>query len=324
MDEIKPKSRRGRKPKIKENNIPDNNDNQQIKKKRGRKKKCEMNIENTQKISGYNPEGESIDTIDDKIKFSESYEENVPSECENVTFGLLQIKRHNIVKKETKTDVSSFDTSKCMINFNWIKDNLDDETKDKNSNTTTQKKENNLTNFFNTISEISEAKKETKKKKYKPINYKLSNNDNVNRYIKIMHNHNGVNKPIPKKTDILCWWCCHQFDGIPRFIPTKYDEIRQRFKVTGCFCSWACAKAFILNDSFYINNKSLMLLVKLIRTIHGRHYDIPTAPPRSTLRVFGGTLDIKEFRNVDKNIYYEINTNRITMDENYYVREILN
>jgi hypothetical protein len=54
--------KRGRKPKPKtteEDNVP--------KKKRGRKKKCEMNLDAYKKISGFNENGESIDTIDNQI-----------------------------------------------------------------------------------------------------------------------------------------------------------------------------------------------------------------------------------------------------------------
>lgn len=296
------KSRRGRKPKIKESS------ENVIKKKRGRKKKCEMNLENTPKISGYNPNGDSIDTEDNKIKFGPT--ENFDN-FENLNFGILRIKRHNIVSKKIEDEPKkSYDTNQCNINFNWIIDNIKSETNN-DELPPKPKKENNLSQFFN-----------VKPKEFTNTN-KITNNvvpkkTNCN-YIKILYNYSPQ---IPEKTDVWCWWCCHPFDNTPRFIPTKYDEIRQRFKVIGNFCSWSCAKTFFYNDQRYSTGSKSFMFSTLINVIHGRRYEVPYAPPKETLRVFGGKLSIEEFRNRDTNVYYEINTNRISMDDNYYIREI--
>ena len=51
------------------------------------------------------------------------------------------------------------------------------------------------------------------------------------------------NEVYPAKTDVLCWWCCHNFDTHPIGIPMKYDEHEDVFKVIGCFCSLNCAFA---------------------------------------------------------------------------------
>jgi len=146
MSEIKPKSRRGRKPKIKESE----NVQQEmiVKKKRGRKKKCEMNLENIPKISGYNPNGESIDTQDNKVKFGINDNTSEASDdCENLSFGVLNIKRHNVVRrKDEPKEQNIFDNGKCLIKFEWIVDNTKNEESEKTQKI--QKKENNLSNFF--------------------------------------------------------------------------------------------------------------------------------------------------------------------------------
>lgn len=316
--ESKPKSRRGRKPKIREDEEPND---LIIRKKRGRKKKCEMYLENNEKISGYNPNGESIDIIQDRIKFGH---ENVKddSQFENISFGLLQIKRHNNVISNPKKNVKELDFEKnkdCLINFDIIVDNIKDyrdEDKDKQKNSTISKE--TLTNFLNNSSSS------------KIVDYKKSKNTKIDilepkksiRVIKMIRHSNGEKREIPKQTNIWCWWCCHPFDTIPRFLPTKHDEIRNRFQVIGNFCSWSCVKAYDINENQ--NNNGKMLLSSLVKTIHGKTHKIHSAPPRAALKVFGGDMTIEEFRRTDKNVYYEINTGRLTFDENFYIKEIPN
>ena len=337
---VKPKSRRGRKPKIKENTITTTQHDQQpemiVKKKRGRKKKCEMNLENIPKISGYNPNGESIDTQDNKVKFGADTVSDASDECENLSFGILNIKRHNVVrKKPTQSEnnqICEIQNNGCLINFDWIVDNIKQTATQENPDkpqgkTPNEQSGGNLSNFF-------DVKPQEKIINYTKNSHQQSAKDTVNRnknkmfgrstkYINILHRYKGKDTPIPKKTDVWCWWCCHQFDGIPRFMPTNYDEVRKRFRVMGIFCSWSCVKAFYENEPKYSNGSKGTLLTTLIRTIHGRYYDISSAPPRSALKVFGGTMTIEQFRNIDKNIYYEINSDRITMDRSYYLREVI-
>lgn len=306
--QVKPKSRRGRKPKIKTDQ-PE----MIVKKKRGRKKKCEMNLENIPKISGYNPNGESIDTEDNKIKFNSSTtnDSDIPQECENLSFGILQIKRHNVVRSVEESEVPDdivYDNSKCKIRFDWIQELPTIETEKKE---TVEKKENNLSNFL-------DVKPREKIINYTKTNYTTNKKQSItskknNKYIKILSDY----KIIPKQTDVLCWWCCHKFDGIPRFMPTKYDPVRQRFRVTGNFCSWPCVRSYMEDEKRITHT----LLLKLVWIIHGKRYDINKAPPRSALKAFGGKMTIDEFRNNDPNVYYEVNTNRITMDDNYYIKE---
>ena len=321
MSEVKPKSRRGRKPRVK-----DEIDKKPIPmKKRGRKKKCEMNLGCVPKISGYNPNGESIDTEDNKVKFGNN--EYNDEEYENVSFGLLKLKRHNISKKQVSVvnNNGSFTNKECIINFNWVVDNMTDINMT-GFDTKKEKKEHNLSNFFDVKPQekIINYSKNSKKMSIKSVidnkNNKIHGRDI--KYIKILGCYGGKTTQIPTKTNILCWWCCHSFDTIPRFIPTRYDQIRNRFKVTGNFCSWSCARSYFINEHRFSGKSTNILLSSLIRVIHGRSYNINSAPPRSALKAFGGKMTIDEFRNLDKNVYFEINSNRITMDESYYIREL--
>jgi len=103
----------------------------------------------------------------------------------------------------------------------------------------------------------------------------------------------------PIDCNICCWWCCHKFENIPCTLPTKYDPLRKRFTFTGMFCSWNCSKAYNLNMSDYKKIERNGLITFLLQQLYGidTAIRIKPAPPRETLKMFGGYLDIFEFRN---------------------------
>jgi hypothetical protein len=99
----------------------------------------------------------------------------------------------------------------------------------------------------------------------------------------------------PLSTNVSCFWCCHGFSNTPLGIPTKYSG--GKFHVVGCFCSLECAAAY----NFYSNElrhdiwESYSLINLLSRTIQYKD-TIRMAPPRHALKMFGGYMDIYEFR----------------------------
>lgn len=100
------------------------------------------------------------------------------------------------------------------------------------------------------------------------------------------------------KVDICCWWCCHKFTNSPVFMPTSYDSKRELFRVKGCFCSFQCCHAF-MNDHFRYKGKKFLLshMYKAFTKEKGSlGENIKPAPPRETLKMFGGPLNIEEFR----------------------------
>ena len=115
----------------------------------------------------------------------------------------------------------------------------------------------------------------------------------------------GLNKVVvhkmfdvyPLSTDICCWWCCHKFKSTPVPYPKYYDELKNTYKCTGIFCSFSCAKAYILHDNYIKKFQSCQHL-KVIAKVMGIPSRTPiiTAPPRATLKIFGGDLTIDEFR----------------------------
>jgi hypothetical protein len=102
----------------------------------------------------------------------------------------------------------------------------------------------------------------------------------------------------PETCNVCCWWCCHTFEGTPCTLPIKYDSHRKRFTFVGLFCSWNCVKAYNADRNSHQRHECTSLISLLIQQLHGitKSVNIKAAPPRQTLKMFGGYLDIDEFR----------------------------
>jgi len=131
----------------------------------------------------------------------------------------------------------------------------------------------------------------------------------------------------PSKVDTHCWWCCHQFSGSPIPIPTDifvgerikrffpdfkfkdsetfvyndnmiYNEkMKLIFKVTGTFCSYPCALAYAVKEQ-----KDIPLLKFMHFKLTGKPFNYRESLPKETLKMFGGTLDITDYRDQEQEI----------------------
>jgi hypothetical protein len=100
------------------------------------------------------------------------------------------------------------------------------------------------------------------------------------------------------KTDVCCWWCCHNFDSVPIGIPEKYDQRVKKFQVKGVFCSFSCMIAYKNEKkSGHLKDYLIKYLYNKITGTLLLDANLQPAPPRCTLKMFGGELDIEEFRN---------------------------
>ncbi len=103
------------------------------------------------------------------------------------------------------------------------------------------------------------------------------------------------NNEWPQSTSIHCYWCCHKFSTPPLGIPLKYTN--DKFHVYGCYCSLECAAAFNMSskeslDEIFERYNMINLLSRMI----GYKNVVRCAPNRLALKMFGGHLDIDEFR----------------------------
>ena len=99
-----------------------------------------------------------------------------------------------------------------------------------------------------------------------------------------------------------CFWCTHDFDNPPIFIP-KY-ELKNSYHCYGCFCSPECAVAYLFKES--IDSTARFERYHLINHIYCKIYNYdknikPAPDPHYTLNKFYGNLSIQEYRTLLKN-----------------------
>lgn len=101
-------------------------------------------------------------------------------------------------------------------------------------------------------------------------------------------------KTIPSQSTAACFWCCHSFSHRPVVLPVR--DTGEHLIVMGNFCSPECAAAYLfdMRQDAHTRWEQLALLYR----VYGDACDnnIHPAPPRSILRLFGGSLSIQEYR----------------------------
>lgn len=103
-------------------------------------------------------------------------------------------------------------------------------------------------------------------------------------------------KTIPQTSDVACFWCCHTFTNRPVVLPTR--DTGEHLQVVGNFCSpeCACSYLFDMRQDSHTRWEQLSLLYRVYgEACQGK---IQPAPARNILKLFGGALDIIEYRNL--------------------------
>ena len=183
-----------------------------------------------------------------------------------------------------KEDLLDKNISEINNNNNNNNNNISD--KDNEYTELKKNKENNgENNGENSIEDREENIKPNKviKKNLRNILYEFINANNE--------------KTWPESTNIHCWWCCHQFTNTPCALPEYYKK--DKFYVSGCFCSFNCCASY----NFSKNDDNIWERFSLLNLLYKKLYNqkfvkISLAPPRETLKIFGGYLSIEEFREV--------------------------
>ena len=123
-----------------------------------------------------------------------------------------------------------------------------------------------------------------------------SNTDKFNVLTHLGINING-SKWI-EKTDVACLFCCHSFKETPWGIPYKYKD--GKFQLFGNFCLPNCGLAYILHT--YKDDDSLWEKVALLNLlcfkVYGKYKNLQPSFDKMALIMFGGTLDIIEYRKI--------------------------
>lgn len=113
-----------------------------------------------------------------------------------------------------------------------------------------------------------------------------------------------------------CFWCCHKFSWAPVVIPISYDSYKHLYSCEGHFCSPECALSYVYTDN-RLSESTKWNRHSLLRHLYADLYKDRTlspAPPRTLLRMFGGPLDIEQYRE------YTYGENNIVLSELHPVR----
>ena len=178
-------------------------------------------------------------------------------------------------------------------------------------------KNNNLIQPYAIHKDYSEINTE------KNIKYKTDLSENNNKSLNFLKKYNNVSITTnlhetfksflayddnwPIQSDIYCMWCVHPFDNIPCGIPTKI--VNNKFHLKSCFCSFNCAASYIFDKNDYTKWDEYSLLNLLAKKVLKVKENIKLAPPRETLKIFGGILDIDEYREKANNITIDYKLN---------------
>ena len=114
----------------------------------------------------------------------------------------------------------------------------------------------------------------------------------------------------PHSSTSCCWHCAHPFDSSPVGLPVAYDDRENKWRLKGNFCSFNCAKAHIRDKNQSNAAQMINRLSQLALYVHRcPAWDKPSheqgkaafpgvraAPPKEALKMFGGWMDIAEFR----------------------------
>ena len=300
------------------NNIGDLNDEKKNK-RRGRKPKDKFNIDDT-----FAEQNNSLLDFDNNIVIKLPIAcKDLESELSLTTGSVL----YNPILSEPQAFNECSETSYGIIDNQDTTENTDGNQVLENTLTHSKPMQNNLqneqlknnTNLHNSVNRFDQQQTNymdyyqnkindllcdlddsASKKRLTQIEILLNKKYKTSKQIDLLHNlaisYTGTKWP--QTSNICCFWCCHNFDNTPWGIPKKYNAETGIFTMYGIFCSPNCVLAHLLRNEQ--NNISLWEHVSLLNLLHYKIYEtdenIIPAPDNVCLRMFGGPLNIQEFR----------------------------
>ena len=97
---------------------------------------------------------------------------------------------------------------------------------------------------------------------------------------------------LPESVSAACFWCAGTFEGRPVVLPTK--EEHGVYTVYGNFCTVPCSLSYLLIEP--IDPQVRWERQALMHRMYRQSEPIQPAPPRESLRFFGGALSHEQFR----------------------------
>lgn len=126
--------------------------------------------------------------------------------------------------------------------------------------------------------------------------------NNYSEKLMVLFQDSNRDQKLPTRTDVACFWCCHTFQTPPVAIPSHILD--EKWYMYGNFCSPECATAYLFKEKIdsHVQWERYALMNSLYaddaEVGFGSPCGIRPAPPREVLRMFGGSMDISEYRSV--------------------------
>jgi hypothetical protein len=110
---------------------------------------------------------------------------------------------------------------------------------------------------------------------------------------------------LPESVSAACFWCCGNFEGRPVVLPTQ--EEKGVYSVYGNFCTLSCGLSYLLIE--HIDPQLRWERQALFHRMYKQTMNIQPAPPKESLKFFGGCLSHEQYRKI-------INDNKLRVDIN--------
>ena len=267
-------------------------------KKQGRKpkKKPDVLVIKEKKKRGRKPTGRIIDCSKNTISNVREHDNCIIA---HIPIPLKDLNKIINDKSETITEENSEINEVIPVENESKKENILNVDKYKISNELNSSLfDNKQKKDYKTYSKKLESKILQLRKIINDLNYKLEDTISKKNSVFKMNfdyiNLDGDEYVFKDKTNVSCWWCCHKFDTKPIGIPIKYYN--DKYHIFGCFCSISCAYSYNTEMNDYKMWDRLSLLKQMSSKIYKNNFKLKSAPPRQSLKKFGGSLTIEEFR----------------------------
>jgi hypothetical protein len=130
------------------------------------------------------------------------------------------------------------------------------------------------------------------------VNVKHTDNDNDTRkqgFFKVLKIF-VENEKWLDKTNVCCWWCCHNFDTVPIGIPVDYNSKTNKFRVKGIFCGFSCLLAYKKSNNTFCTPRITSLITFMYKKLTGK---LPNTSSDSLKNLLSITPNLSEI--FDKN-----------------------
>ena len=101
-------------------------------------------------------------------------------------------------------------------------------------------------------------------------------------------------KTLPESVSAACFWCAGTFDGCPVVLPTQ--EEHTLYTVYGNFCTLSCGLSYLLHEQ--LDPQVRWERQALLHRMYKQATPIQPAPPKESLRFFGGELSHEQYRTI--------------------------